>query len=156
DGKNPSAASLRDELASQRDRDTRPVQMVSWDDCRRVLDRYGMVLPTAAQWEMAARAGTTTPWWPGASAPLLAKCENTYEIDGKNAQPPRSPEPDNGRAFGGPSTPVGRYLPNPFGLHDMLGNVSEWCLDISAPRLDAEPRPGRGVRVLADANSREL
>src|SRR5262249_36266080 len=75
-------------------------------------------LPTEAQWEYAARAGTTTPSylgeaWSSASANLLG-------------------EPYNGAAPGPAldvTVPVGRYAPNPWGLYDTCGNVNEWCRD---------------------------
>jgi serine/threonine protein kinase/formylglycine-generating enzyme required for sulfatase activity len=154
DGTNPSARNAKDQLASPSDQDLRPVQMVSWDDCRRVLDRYGMVLPTAAQWEHAARGGTVTPWWTGPTTADLWKSENLLDAAGVEAVGHGSPA-ESWNDLGGLTVPVGRYLPNPFGLHDVLGNVSEWCLDITAP-WGGEPRPGRGIRVMTGGSSREM
>ncbi|MCC7170015.1 MAG: protein kinase, partial [Planctomycetes bacterium] len=50
---------------------THPADSVSWDDCEPLLRRYGIGLPTEAQWEYGARAGTTTPWWTGATESSL-------------------------------------------------------------------------------------
>jgi formylglycine-generating enzyme required for sulfatase activity len=152
DGRNPSAIrelSLRGEEVSG----TRPVEMVSWDDSLRLLQRFGMTLPTAAQWEAAARGNTHTTWWCGSRA-ALETSENLYDLDGKAAGR-NTHEPENWHDKGGKSTPVGRYKANPFGLYDVLGNVSEWCLD-EAAHWALEPQPGRGLRVGPGSGSREV
>ncbi|MCK8784807.1 formylglycine-generating enzyme family protein [Roseomonas sp. NAR14] len=97
----------------------RPVVNVSWHDarayCAWLADRTGQPwrLPGEAEWEYAARAGTGTPWYWGASfEPGRAHCFAP------------------GCALGGERTvPVGQFPPNAFGLHDMLGNVWEWVED---------------------------
>ncbi|MBC8873255.1 MAG: SUMF1/EgtB/PvdO family nonheme iron enzyme [Planctomycetes bacterium] len=80
-------------------------------------------LPTKAEWEYACRAGTTTPFHFGS------------DLDG------RQTNCDGTQPYGtsreGPSlkrtTKVGSYRPNAFGLHDMHGNVAEWCQDWFGP-----------------------
>jgi len=103
-----------------------PVEQVSWDDVQPFLVKLneaasasGMqfALPTEAQWEYACRAGTTTYWHCGDNEDALREYD-WFE--------------DNAEATPGefiPTHPVGRLNPNPFGLYDIHGNVSEWCAD---------------------------
>src|SRR2546423_1366330 len=90
----------------------------------------GFRLSTEAQWEYACRAGTTTGT---AFGDRLSSRQANFQ--GK---------PYNG-AEGGPSlrraAPVGSYPANPWGLHDMHGNVFEWCRDWYHPRLPGGADP---------------
>ena len=123
---------------------TRPVEQVSWDMVRgdskkfnwpdscevepssfigRIRSRTGIVsfdLPTEAQWEYACRAGTTSNYNNGGDSDGDLKLFGRYhdnQTDGKGGY--------------SQTTTVGSYLPNAWGLYDMYGNVSEWCLDRS-------------------------
>ena len=101
----------------------RPVETVSWNSavayCQaltateqaagRVPAGYQYRLPTEAEWEYCCRAGTTTEWHTGTSI--------------------SSSQANIGGGFSGQTTVVGSFVPNAFGLHDMHGNVNEWCLD---------------------------
>jgi sulfatase modifying factor 1 len=86
---------------------------------------YG--LPTEAQWEWACRAGSGTRYWWGAEEDSTGKVANVGDRSLKRVHPawPRTVMPmDDGYAF---LAPVGSYRANSFGLHDMLGNVWEFC-----------------------------
>ncbi len=125
-----------------------PVEQVDWNDCDRVLRELGLVLPTEAQWEYAARAGTTTAWWPGETVQDLEGAENILDQYARQNGAPATwgiPEKiDDGFVVHGP---VGRHRPNAFGLHDVLGNVREWCRDEYGDyRLPVNP--GDGERLL--------
>ena len=89
--------------------------------CRWLSAKTGKLyrLPTEAEWEYAARAGTTTPYSFGEGAEELGE----YAWYVENAEKPM---------------PVGKKKPNPWGLHDMHGNVSEWCIDLYKPDAYAE------------------
>jgi formylglycine-generating enzyme required for sulfatase activity len=113
--------------------DDHPVVQVSWDDavafCNWLSEKEKVVyrLPTEAEWEYACRAGTTSPWSFG-SFNSFARSANVADVRvlQKYGQYGVAALWDDGHLF---SAPVGSYLPNPFGLYDMHGNVWEWCAD---------------------------
>jgi formylglycine-generating enzyme required for sulfatase activity len=100
----------------------RPVEQVSWHDAQEFVKRLNSKedgtryrLPTEAEWEYAARAGTTTTYSFGNAASKLG----AYAWYGANA--------------GGSTHPVGQKPPNPWGLYDIYGNVWEWVQDWYGP-----------------------
>jgi len=133
-----------------------PVESVSWLDavafCQQLSARAeehaagrSYRLPTEAEWEYAARAGTATPFAFGAN---FGAGEGNFAA----AYPYGGAEPG---ATVGRTTPVSRYPATAFGLHDVAGNVWEWCADwyderyYAAPPLRDPPGPAAGkFRVL--------
>jgi sulfatase modifying factor 1 len=111
-----------------------PVLMISWKDaeafCRWLSEKEGRTyrLPTEAEWEYAARGGTTTPWWTGNDPRALAEAANTADAPLRDRVPRArwAAEWSDGFPF---LAPVGSFRPNPFGLYDVTGNVWEWCHD---------------------------
>ncbi len=127
------------------------VEQVTWTECERVTRRLGLALPTEAQWEYAARAGTTTPWSTGAERESLAGSVNLADQSAARAGAQWSeiqdwPELDDGHTT---VAPVGSYRPNAFGLHDVHGNVWEWCADFWISYANPV-RPGDGLRSLPE------
>ncbi|MGF6425124.1 sulfatase modifying factor 1 [Bradyrhizobium elkanii] len=126
----PRVLNWRNPGFAQTDRD--PVVCVSYDDAKKyagwLRKKTGKPyrLPTEAEWEYAARAGTTTPrYWVGEDADV---CRHANVLD-RAAAHTFGTDKDNKDAFipcldGHVYTaPSGSYPPNPFGLYDMLGNV---------------------------------
>jgi formylglycine-generating enzyme required for sulfatase activity len=105
--------------------DNRPVEQVSWLDamefCNRLSQRTGRsyTLPSEAQWEYACRAGTETQFHFGDTISSdLANYNGKYAY----ADGPKG-------FYREQTTPVGMFPANTWGLHDMHGNIWEWCLD---------------------------
>ena len=101
----------------------RPVENVSWYDaiefCTRLSHKTGREykLPSEAQWEYACRAGTKTPFHFGETITTeLANYNGNHTYNGSSQGEYREQ-----------TTEVGSFPPNDFGLHDMHGNVFEWC-----------------------------
>ncbi len=126
-------------------RGNNPVVNVSWQDAKAYTEwlsnktRKRYRLPSDAEWEYAARAGTESRyWWGDETGIARANCEGCSSLwDGAK------------------SAPVGRFAANPLGLHDTAGNVFEWVADCyhdsfaNAP-ADGAPleKPGCGKRVI--------
>lgn len=136
-----------------------PVVKVSWHDCKKFIRKLNLMtgdlyaLPTEAQWEYAARAGTETAYfWGGQIDCTRAMFANNAKKYNACVSANRSStlDPD------GPA-PVKRYAPNAWGLFDMHGNVYEFCQDFydypdayysQSPELDPEGPPDGEYRIM--------
>lgn len=135
----------------------RPVEQVSWEDCKRFIERLneltggGFRLPSETEWEYACRAGTTTSTYAGEmrilganNAPVLdaiAWYGGNSGVDFELSEGGESsgwPEKQYEHSRAG-AHPVGRKQPNAWGLFDMLGNVYEWCEDAYEHGRDRGP-----------------
>jgi formylglycine-generating enzyme required for sulfatase activity len=104
-----------------------PVEHVSWLECEETLRRLALNIPTEAQWEYAARAGTSNI--------DIYRGEASIRL---RAHLAGGETPDL-------HAPVGRYLPNDFGIYDMIGNVWEWTRDRECS-YQTLARAGDGLR----------
>ncbi|MCH2106712.1 MAG: bifunctional serine/threonine-protein kinase/formylglycine-generating enzyme family protein, partial [Planctomycetes bacterium] len=97
-----------------------PVEYVSWLESSYGLSTVDLTLPTEAQWEFAARAGTVTPWWTGTEAASLQGKENLCDQSAISVGEPGW----NYEAWndGFPAhAPISSFTPNPWGFHHILG-----------------------------------
>jgi formylglycine-generating enzyme required for sulfatase activity len=130
-GNNPSPAGGPDH----------PVVAISWTEAKafcerlnrfeadagRLPDGYAYRLPTEAEWEYAARAGSSTPFSFGATAsPTRGNFSGVYDPSQNGLE--AVPDPSG-------TLPCGSFPPNAWGLYDVHGNVAEWTLDLYWDRL---------------------
>jgi formylglycine-generating enzyme required for sulfatase activity len=108
-----------------------PVESVSWHDCTEALMRVGLLLPTEAQWEYGARGATDTPCWTGSKRQSLKGAANLADASDSRTFSEKFSEEWLDDGFG-LHAPVGSFRCNAFGLHDVAGNVWEWCRDLFA------------------------
>ncbi len=126
--------------------DQQPATCISHREARGYLDwlskKTGKAysLPTEAEWEYAARAGSTTPFYFGGSLKDLCKYGNF--ADSKSVYNARivakcaeNPSPEG-------TAPVGSYLPNAWGLQDMIGNGFELTADCASDNYEGAPNDG--------------
>ena len=127
-------------------RGRRPVINVSWNDAAAYAawlsdqtgERYR--LPSEAEWEYAARAGTTTAYgWGNEIGYGRAHCDGC-----------------GGRRDGEQTVPAGSFDPNTWGLHDMAGNVWEWVEDCWHDNYAGAPRDGTAWTRGGDCRRRVL
>lgn len=111
--------------------DSLPVEQVSWNEVQEFISRLNEKegidkyrLPSEAEWEYAARAGTTTRFYFGDDASKLGDYE-WYDVN-------------SGRE----THEVGQKKPNPWGLYDMNGNVWEWMQDVYHNSYNGAPTDG--------------
>jgi formylglycine-generating enzyme required for sulfatase activity len=136
-----------------------PVACVDWNDAQayvawlsqRTGQRYRLL--TEAEWEYAARGGSTGmfPW--GIDANGSCAFGNIGDETAKRApwwQPSYAGVTcDDAATY---TTPVGRYQPNGFGIHDMIGNLNEWVADCYVDGYATAPTDGSAVEVTGCQN----
>jgi len=112
--------------------DAHPVVCVAWIDCIAFCSWAGkpsgmkVRLPSEAEWEYACRAGSNAPFWWGDREEDAADCANVASVGDPQQWKNHFKGKFDGHSY---TAPVASYRANGFGLHDMLGNVAEWCMD---------------------------
>lgn len=132
-----------------------PVESVTWIEADQFCTKSNKRLPTEAEWEYAARAGSSTEysWGDEFDAQMANFCDKTCAGNVK----------DNIVSDGFPVTaPVGSFPANAFGLHDIIGNVREWVADwmeekyyLVSPRQDPKG-PVRAERVMRGGTNHKV
>lgn len=147
DGKCPPASDDGD------GRGDRPVYNVNWSDAQSYAawlsagTGKSYRLPTEAEWEYAARGRTTTAWFWGpaedsAGSTKACRFANTHDETSKDAHPMYVWSHHKCTDGFAEIAPVGRFERNPFGLHDILGNLREWVQDCHHAGYQGAPTDG--------------
>ena len=141
--------------------DDDPIVCVNWRDALAYVDWLAEItgqpyrLPTEAEWEYVARAGTSGsfPW--GDNAALGCEHANIYDQSAASAFnfPWDGEACDDGFAA---VAPVGQFRPNRFGVFDIVGNVWEWTQDCYQAYYPEEPVDGSAVEVKGDCETRTV
>ncbi|HKU13229.1 MAG TPA: SUMF1/EgtB/PvdO family nonheme iron enzyme [Steroidobacteraceae bacterium] len=132
-----------------------PVACVSWDEAKAYVDwlntrtRGGYRLLTEVEWEYVARAGAPNAVYPWGDEPAKG-CPFANGFDQTTMATYKDVDTSGHATFdplsctdgGLNTTPVGSLEPNAFGVHDMIGNVSEWIEDCHAPSHEAVSESG--------------
>ena len=128
--------------------DQHPVTCISWEHAQAYVEwlsqKTGKAyrLPTEAEWEYAARAGTTTSRYWGNDSDQACNYANEMDRTGKSQLPGINWETFNcsdGYAW---TAPVASFKPNAFGFYDMIGNLAEWTQDCWNPNYLGAPTDG--------------
>ena len=138
-GRNSGDFGFRKDLEGDSEFDNSPVSCINWFDAKAyakwMSEKTGKNyrLPSEAEWEYAARAGTTTArYWGDEVGRNNANCRDCFtKWDGTDSP-----------WIGGLASPVGSFKPNAFGLYDMLGNVWEWTEDTYHNDYNGAPTDG--------------
>jgi formylglycine-generating enzyme required for sulfatase activity len=126
--------------------DSHPVVCVSWGDAHAFVAWLSQQtgkpyrLPTEAEWEHAERAGTTTRFHFGSEEAEFCRFGNAADQTAKKSHPSWPVLPcSDGYVH---TAPVGSFLPNQFGLYDMIGNARQWVEDCYHESYDSAPSDG--------------
>jgi formylglycine-generating enzyme required for sulfatase activity len=143
----------------------RPVIHVNWHDANAYVQWLSKItgehyrLPSEAEWEFAARSGTTTAYSFGNDENELCAFANAADLSLNAGSEDGYLPLDCDDGYGAKTSPVGSFKPNAFGLYDVHGNVWEWVADcwnesyIGAPEDGTAWKEGDcGLRVLRSAS----
>ena len=147
--------------------DNEPVVCVDWHDAKAytlwLAGRTGHPyrLLTEAEWEYAAKAGSTATWPWGEDASRICEFGNVFDQSG--LKEPRSTTNSNAAATAAECddgvmlvAPVGQFKPNAFGLYDTIGNVWEWTEDCSLILYNEDPVDGTAYQSASACEKRAV